>query len=85
MCRRVSQTRIAPEISAHVPGNAVNINSLNKLHKLAWDLQYVAPWHCIAGVTQKQTRRKPGAQNFRSKGFEAHDSGVAGAVTCLVS
>jgi hypothetical protein len=31
-------------------------------------------------VTQRQTRRKSGAQNFRSNGTKAYDSGVAGAV-----
>jgi len=33
------------------------------------------------GVTKKQTRRKSGAQNFRSNGTKAYDSGVAGAAT----
>jgi hypothetical protein len=32
------------------------------------------------GVAQGQTRRKAGAQNFRSNGMKANDSGVAGAI-----
>jgi hypothetical protein len=84
-CRRVSQTRIAPKISAHVPGHAVNINSLNKLHKLAWELHYVPRGTASPASPKSKPVESRGRKTSGLKAPRVHDSGVAGAATCLVS
>ena len=78
------QTIWRPADSTQAPDYAVNLNSLNKLYELACPLHYVAQWHCIAGVTQEQTRRKAGAQNFRSNGLEPMTAELPGQSHRLV-
>src|SRR5947208_2019437 len=81
----MAQCRAAQTISfqiarAHACGHAVNFNSVNGLCKLARRLHYVHRGAASPGSLKRQTRRKTGAQNFRSNGTKAYDSGVAGAV-----
>ena len=85
MCRRVPQTRIAPEWSSHVPGNAVNFNSLNSLHKLARELHYVAPWHCIAGVTKSKPVESRGRKTSGLKATRPTTAELPGLSHRLVS